>query len=285
MAKKSASIPVKPLPKNFDKGIAVGKLTSGNVETFKEAEHSHRHDFHFFILQDKGKTQIEVDFQKYQLKKSSIIYIHPSQVHRVTKVENAGFNALAITSENIDPRYLHLLEEMEPANPLTLKATDFSIITQAVELSENLFERKDDKLYSLVLKDSCNTIIGLIISKYFERHETSTALSRFEIVTKEFRKALEVNFIKYKRPSDYANLLNISAPYLNECIKTVTGQPVSYHIQQRVILEAKRMLYHSDRSVKEIAAELGFEDYPYFSRLFTKVAGMTALSFRNKNLD
>ncbi|WP_231577446.1 helix-turn-helix domain-containing protein [Sphingobacterium sp. IITKGP-BTPF85] len=79
--------------------------------------------------------------------------------------------------------------------------------------------------------------------------------------------------------------LNISTPYLNECVKDVTGYPVSYHIQQRIILEAKRLLYHSDKSVKEIADALGFEDYPYFSRLFSKVTGMSALSFRNKNRD
>jgi len=66
-------------------------------------------------------------------------------------------------------------------------------------------------------------------------------------------------------------------------VKSVTGQPVSWHIQQRVILEAKRLLYHSGRSLKEIAATLGYDDYPYFSRLFTKVAGMSPLTFRHKN--
>ena len=285
MAKKSISIPVKPLPEHFDKGIAVGKLSSGNVETIEEAEHSHRHDFHFFILQNEGRSQIEVDFQKYQLKGNSIIYIHPSQVHRMTKVEKVGFNVLAIASENIEPHYLKLLEELAPAKPLVLKATDLSILTQAVQLSVHLFERKDDRLYFSVLKNSCNALVGLIISKYLEQDEPAAGNSRFEIVAKEFRQALELNFIKYKRPSEYAGILNISAAYLNECVKTVTGLPVSHHIQQRVILEAKRMLYHSNKSVKEIAAELGFEDYPYFSRLFTKVTGITALTFRNKNLD
>jgi AraC family transcriptional regulator, transcriptional activator of pobA len=206
-------------------------------------------------------------------------------VHLMTKVENAGLYLVAVSNENLDPRYLKLLEEMVPVSPLSLKATEFSIIAQAVQLSINIFERKDDRLYSSILKDSCNALVGLLVSKYLEQSEPAAGLSRFEIVTKQFRQALEVNFLKYKRPSDYANLLNISAPYLNECVKTVTGLPVSYHIQQRVILEAKRMLYHSDKSVKEISAELGFEDYPYFSRLFTKVTGMTALTFRNKNLD
>jgi len=50
-------------------------------------------------------------------------------------------------------------------------------------------------------------------------------------------------------------------------------------------LEAKRLLYHSDQSLKEIAAILGYDDYPYFSRLFTKVAGIAPLNFRHKNRD
>ena len=88
-----------------------------------------------------------------------------------------------------------------------------------------------------------------------------------------------------KSPAEYAKTLNISSAYLNECVKSTTGNSVSYYIQQRIILEAKRLLYHSGKSVKEIAVELGYDDYPYFSRLFSKVTGMTALAFRNKNHD
>ena len=72
---------------------------------------------------------------------------------------------------------------------------------------------------------------------------------------------------------------------LNECVRNATGYSVTYHIQQRVVLEAKRLLYHSDKSVKEIAAGLGYEDYSYFVRLFTKVSGITPAAFRNKNFD
>lgn len=285
MAKKSPPIPVLTLPEMFDKGILIGKEPIGDTPTFADPTHSHRHDFHLFILQEEGRSQIEIDFKKYQLKNTAIVYIHPSQVHLMTRVGKGNLCLVAVSNENLDPRYLNLLEELAPANPLFLKPAEFSILAQAASLCINIFERKDDRLYSTILKDSCNALVGLIISKYLEQDEPAAGNSRFEIVTKEFRQALEANFIKYKRPSEYANILNISAPYLNECVKTVTGLPVSYHIQQRVILEAKRMLYHSHKSVKEIAAELGFEDYPYFSRLFTKVTGITALAFRNKNLD
>lgn len=118
-----------------------------------------------------------------------------------------------------------------------------------------------------------------------ETSKQADTLSRFDLVAKTFKLALEKNFITAKRPADYAQKLNISVHYLNECVKNTTGLPVSYHIQQRVILEAKRLLFHSNKSVKEIAAELGYEDYAYFSRLFNKATGMTALTFRNKNHD
>jgi len=284
MAKKSTSIPVKSLAEKFDKGIAVGKISGDRSGSIEEADHSHRHDFHFFILQEEGRSHMEIDFKKCQLKRSTIVYIHPSQVHRMTKVENPGFYLLAISNENIDNRYLKLLEDITPATPLVLKDSDFSIFIQAVQLCINLFERKHDKLYPAALKDSCNTLIGLMVSQYLHQTNPAASLSRFEIVTRAFKQALEQHFIEYKRPSDYAKALNISIPYLNECVKNVTGFSVSHHIQQRVILEAKRMLYHSGKSVKEIAAELGYEDYGYFSRLFSKVAGTTALGFRNKNL-
>ncbi|HWV67098.1 helix-turn-helix domain-containing protein, partial [Chitinophaga sp.] len=119
--------------------------------------------------------------------------------------------------------------------------------------------------------------------QYLNKSALPDKLSRFETVTKSFHEILERNYTTIKRPAAYAEKLNISTHYLNECVKNTTGHSVSHHIQQRVILEAKRLLYHSGKSVKEIAIELGYDDYPYFSRLFTKVTGITALAFRNKN--
>jgi AraC-like DNA-binding protein len=174
------------------------------------------------------------------------------------------------------------LEEIEPAKPLTLKQDEFSVISDAVSLCIKLSERKNEKLYRSLLIGSCETLIGLVISQYLVQSKPLDKLSRLEIITKAFKAILEKNFATAKRPGEYAQQLNISTTYLNECIKSTTGYSVSHHIQQRIILEAKRLLYHSDKSVKEIATELGYDDYPYFSRLFTKVTGMTALAFRNK---
>lgn len=285
MTGKLKSIPVKPLAKEFDKGIAVGKYPVADLRLTEEVKYSHRHDYHFFILQEKGTAHFEIDFEKHQVKNQSLVYIAPNQVHRALKAENIDIFLLAINNENLHPEYLTLLQEISPAKPLPLTTKHFSLISQAFLLCINLFENRRNKLYLSSLKDSCNTLIALFLSQYLERSKQPDTLSRFDVVTRAFKLVLEQHFIKDKRPAYYAQKLNISVAYLNECVKNATGFPVSYHIQQRVILETKRLLFHSNKSVKEIAAELGYEDYAYFSRLFNKATGMTALTFRSKNHD
>jgi AraC family transcriptional activator of pobA len=284
MRKKSNSIPVNPMANEFGTGIAIERVSFNGPLFIDEGERAHRHDGHGFFLLEDGSIDIEIDFQKYTITSPSVIYIHPDQVHRTIASASVMVSSWVIDNENLNPEYLDLLENLTPAKPLVLQPETFTIISEAVSLSIKFTGRKNDKLYHSLLKDSCNALVALVVSLYLASTKPADKLSRFEIVTKGFREALERNYTMLKRPADYAEKLNISTPYLNECVKNTTGYPVSHHIQQRLILEAKRLLSHSDKTVKEIAADLGYDDYPYFSRLFTKVTGMSALAFRNKNL-
>ncbi len=204
---------------------------------------------------------------------------------RLIAFKKATFYSLGISNENISPENLTLLEEIVSAKPLALKKDIFSIIQKSASLCLTLSERKKHKLHYHLLNNSCNTVIALVASQYLDQEKSTAPLSRYESVAKSFKKLLEGNFVTFKRPADYAQQIHISTPYLNECVRNATGYSVTYHIQQRVVLEAKRLLYHSDKSVKEVAADMGYEDYSYFVRLFTKVTGITPAAFRNKNFD
>jgi AraC family transcriptional activator of pobA len=283
MSKESKSIPVNHFGDKFNTGISIEKMSIQDYPASAGKDQSERHDRHSFFLIEKGTVTIEIDFQKFKLKPSAIIYIHPNQVHRTIAFENVTVSCLAINNENLNPEYLRLLEDLTPVKPLSLKKEAYSIICEAVTLCIKFSERKNDKLYRSLLKDSCNALVALVASQYLEQSKSTDKFSRFEIVTKSFKELLERNFSTMKSPTAFAKKLNISTAYLNECVKNTTGYSISYHIQQRIILEAKRLLYHSNRSVKEVAAELGYEDAAYFSRMFTKVAEMSAIAFRNKS--
>jgi len=285
MPKKTTAIPINTLPAGIREGIVISRSSLDGSPNAEEVERSHRDNGFVFILQEKGNTHIEIDFQKHNIKASSLIFIHTNQVHRLIGFKNAVVSSWIITAENLHPEYLRLLEDIAPANVLSLKPEALSIISETAAMCIKLSERQHEKLYDSILKESCNTLVALVISQYLAQAKSTDKFSRFEIVTKEFKSALERNFTTIKSPTAYAESLNLSTPYLNECVKATTGHPVSYHIHQRVLLEAKRLLCHSDNSAKEIAVELGYDDYSYFNRLFVKNVGMTPLTFRKKNLE
>ncbi len=285
MPPKSKNIPVNTWLSMFSEGIIISRTSVNGSANVKEEGQAHRDDWHLFLLQEEGTTFIEIDFQKYKIKPSSVLYIHPDQVHRLIAFEHATFSSWAINNENLKPEYLKLLEDITPVKPLSLKKETFSIISETASLGIKFSQRKYEKLYHSLLKDSCNTLVAFVVSQYLRKVQSKDTFTRFESITKTFKSALEKDFATVKSPAEFAEILNISTSYLNECVKHTTGLSVSHHIQQRIILEAKRLLYHSDISVKEVAFQLGYDDYSYFIRVFVKNTGMTPLDFRNKNLD
>lgn len=105
---------------------------------------------------------------------------------------------------------------------------------------------------------------------------------RYVDIMLRFRKLLQAGLREYRSPARYAAALHISEPYLNEAVRAVTGMSAGKYIRSEIVLEAKRLLCHTDGSVKEIAGELGFGDCTYFSRLFARTAGMSPALFRAK---
>jgi AraC family transcriptional activator of pobA len=101
-------------------------------------------------------------------------------------------------------------------------------------------------------------------------------------LTNRFRALLFTHSKSHHRVGDYADLLNISANHLNKSVKAVTGKSPTKWIDEALVLEAKVLLYQSNLSVSEIAAEVGLYDPSYFSRLFKKQEGVTPLQFRKR---
>jgi AraC family transcriptional activator of pobA len=283
MNNKVKHIPVNTMPSGTREGIFIVKSSINGLPIPKEVEHSHRDNGHLFILQLMGTTHIEIDFQKHCIGASSIIYLNPDQIHRVITLEDATMISWIVTTENLHQKNLEILADISPVDVMILDDEACAIISEMASLCIKLSERKKEKLYNTILQGSFNTLVSLVAAQYLLQTTTAENPSRFKEITNLFKSALEKTFTTIKSPGEYARSLNISTSYLNECIKAVTGQSVSHHIQQRVILEAKRMLYHTSKSVKEIAGELGYDDYSYFTRLFVSVTAMTPVAFRNKN--
>lgn len=101
---------------------------------------------------------------------------------------------------------------------------------------------------------------------------------------RQFNVLVDKHFRTLRKVKDYADLLHKSPKTLSNLFSTYNQQSPQQIIQERVVLEAKRLILFSDKQTQEIAYDLGFEDPAYFSRFFKKQAGLTPSAFREQHI-
>jgi AraC-like DNA-binding protein len=106
---------------------------------------------------------------------------------------------------------------------------------------------------------------------------------KFHIIRK-FNLLVEANFKSEHSVSFYAQQLFKSPKTLSNFFASYNHKSPSQVIQERVLIEAKRLLIYTDRPVKQITFELGFEDVSYFSNFFKKHTQSSPVDFRNNKV-
>ncbi len=109
---------------------------------------------------------------------------------------------------------------------------------------------------------------------------TSITETKEPFILQSLKDSIENNFKVKHSPSDYAEHLNISAKALAKITKTYFNKTLTDLIAERIVIEAKRELYLTNKTVKEIAFELGYDDEYYFSRFFKNNADVSPQLFR-----
>jgi AraC family transcriptional activator of pobA len=101
-------------------------------------------------------------------------------------------------------------------------------------------------------------------------------------IVREYNYLVESNFKTKHQVADYAEMLNKSPKTLSNLFKKYNEKSPLQVIQNRTILEARRLLHYSDKSIKEIAYEIGYEDIQSFSRFFKKMEGVSPSDFKRQ---
>jgi len=101
-----------------------------------------------------------------------------------------------------------------------------------------------------------------------------------KFIVQQLKNYIENNFRSLHSTKDYAALLHMTPNALTKLVKATSNKTPSALIAERIIIEAKRELYLSDKSVEEIALELGYDDPFYFSRFFKKQTNISPSIYR-----
>jgi AraC family transcriptional activator of pobA len=277
------SIPVDQLQNKTSSGLQIKAFRADDRQHSKtEISDAHRDDHYIFFLLTKGSGTLMVDLQDIVLNANQLYYILPSQVHYKINANLAEGWFLAVDPSLINADLKEVFERrLNSHDPCTLNGHELQQYSTLLGLLLHEFnERQGDKFYLPIIHTLVQSFLAMAASTYNHLETTENKHTRSADLARQFKNLLTAHSHTIKSPAVYASKLNVSAGYLNEAVKKATGSTVSYWIQQEIFSEAKRLLYHSDIDVKQIAHELGYTDYAYFIRFFRKASGLSPLKFR-----
>lgn len=277
------AVPLYTLPNKTGFGLELKRFVSNQPVTDNAAIMSaHRDDHYNFVYFEKGTGFIMTDFNKIRLSAGTLFFILPNQIHSRVRYKKVDGWHLAVETALIPPECRNVFEsQLSLQKPALLQEMESQQCQTLLRLlNERYTEQQTDAFHTTIIHGLLQSFVAIAAIRYKETLVNTPTASRLFQITSGFKKLLLKAPLSSTKPADYAAMLHVSEPYLAEAVRKTTGFPVSYWIQQEVMLEAKRLLYYSQHTVKDIANILGYTDHSYFSRAFRKATGMSALAFR-----
>ncbi|MEO7991604.1 MAG: helix-turn-helix transcriptional regulator [Chryseolinea sp.] len=260
-------------------------LTKNSIHARKP----HSHSFYQIIWFTKGQGKHFVDFNAFEVTSNSFFFISKDQIHFFDGNKNyegiiIHFNEeFLIDSENdIDVFLKYSIFNDFESEPF------FTMSKDKVKKLSNLISQLQQEIAELEFfahKEYLRHLLKLFLIS-IQRIGKRKAFKNLSITNNShitfirFRKLVDLNFKKVQTVREYAALLNISSKTLTNHSKESADKTPLEIINERITLEAKRLISHSSLNINEIGFQMGFEDPSYFVKYFKKQTGKSPSDFR-----
>ncbi|WP_343632946.1 AraC family transcriptional regulator [Fluviicola sp.] len=272
------------------RGIELFRITEELV-SFVETEMAllpHRHDHYTCFFIESGTLYLGIDFKSVKITGPAMLVSYPGQMHHhLNALESSEIEGWILA---FDPKFIH-----ESASVAIEESFSEVILVPFSEEQKAWFSGLFELIHTEVKQadPAGNPVAGHLINGFFskiaglfqqqEKERILAFSSRSLEIVKTFRRLVREKYSYLKKPSEYAEIMNISVSYLNDTVKSMTGFSATGFIQQEIFRESQRLLCYTNKSIKEIAVQLGYEDYKYFIRLFSKSVGVSPSNFRKQH--
>ncbi len=248
----------------------------------------HRHNYYTVLIIKQAKGLHKIDFESYELKDSQIYFVSPGQIHQVIEKEKSYGYAMTFSTDflvqNSIPLAfisdLNLFRNYGQTPPLLPEKKSFDRILHFTnEIAEYYHNQQPNKLLS----------IGAYLKLFLIECSNICTINSYESrkvngIIRDFKSAVDKHYRKEHSTSFYAKLLHITPDHLNRSIKAKLGKTAKEYIQTRITTEAKRLLYFTDLTNKEIGYQLGFNEPANFSAFFKKCTTLSPSIFKKQEL-
>ncbi len=247
----------------------------------------HKHSFYEILWISEGASKHVVDDHELELSADKVYFMSPGQVHRIETYSALKGHSIMFTEEFFILNFtnnealdkLGFLRNSYKNPHLTITAETRALLEPVLQLMHIEFARTD---YSRLALSSLLFVLLNGLERVYQNQQGNINVSGQVELMDKFRDMLEVNYVMQQPLSFYASTLCVTPHHLNTIIKKTSGKTVTEVIRDRVMLEAKRMLVHTDTPIGQIAHQLGFNDFSYFSRLFKKHNNLTPDRYRTE---
>lgn len=247
----------------------------------------HRHDFYHMMWVIEGSGSHLIDSVRYEVRPHTLYFMTPGQIHDLDLSADTRGYSISFSSEFFAFRVQN--RHTETAVPVynfeqldaCLHLSDAQV-RELTRVMDGIREEYRDEQVGYT--DAIWAWLHVFLIKVARMCDAAAmrdaAASRSVLLSRRFKSLLEKHFRSVNDAADYARLLNVTERALNEATRQALGSTAPKLIRERVMLEAKRLLLHSEVNVAEIAAMLSFDDPAYFSRCFRKHTGRSPIDYR-----
>jgi AraC family transcriptional regulator, transcriptional activator of pobA len=254
-------------------------------------DHIQRNNYYSLIWLTKGDGKVKADFSEYDFQENSLFAFSPYQPFMISANKNLGGIAI-----QFHPDFFCIHKHQAEVacngvlfnniyNPPFITIDENSASTFRMLMEQIKTEMLNPALAQYELLVSYLKIFLITASRLKTEQEPKALQAVSDLkepfILQNLKDAIEKDFRIKHSASDYAKLLNISASALAKITKTHFNKTLTDLISERIIIEAKRELYLTNKAVKEIAYELGYQDEYYFSRFFKTNADISPQMYRD----
>ncbi|MBC7426652.1 MAG: helix-turn-helix domain-containing protein [Bacteroidia bacterium] len=255
-----------------------------------DALNYHRHSYYEIFLFIKGGGVHDIDFDSFEVKDNSLQFVSPGQIHMLQRALDSTGYIILFSREfyqlgliNEDTLYeFPFLNNNTPYPVIEIPDDKMGVVIDLFKSMRTEYNSEgSDK--EQALRAYLNVLF--LEAKRIHKNQYKDLLSDTKPhsnndLVKRFRVAIEKHFVVHHKPGDYADILCVTTGHLNDVVQNALGTTASKLISDRLMLEIKRMLMHSNDPVNDIASQLHFDDVSYFSKFFKNQTGLSPLEYR-----
>lgn len=260
--------------------------------------HPHRHDgFVQLLYLTRGHVQVQIDDTTAQAQAPCLLLVPAGHVHGFRFSPDIDGPVVTATQKTLEALATAAMPELLPMlrKPLILPLhdKDDALHHQAIMPLFLALEQESRHHAPGQLAAGMSLLLTLLIHIYRmagmatrdQNQPHLLAPSRRSRQIEKFRATVDRDFRQQHSVQAYASVIGVTPGQLSRLCRESLGMSALDVINARILHEAQRLLVYTALPVKQVAAELGFDDDAYFSRFFRKHAGVTPKTFRQNALE